>query len=74
MTVSSARLSPRAARASTRTWRFCVALAVVLAGLAFGLPLQAAMPWPSSGLAELVKRYGPAVVHIGVERPSAPAP
>jgi serine protease Do len=73
MTVSSARPSPRAAGASTRTWRFCVALAVALAGLAFGGPLQAAMPWPSSGLAELVKSYGPAVVHIGVERPSAPA-
>ena len=73
MTVSSARLSPRAAGASTRTWRFCAALAVALAGLAFGGPLQAAMPWPSSGLAELVKSYGPAVVHIGVERPSAPA-
>ena len=49
------------------------AVAVALACLAPGLPLHAAMPWPASGLSQLVKAYGPAVVHIGVERPSAPA-
>lgn len=47
--------------------------ALALAGLAPSLPLHAAMPWPGSGLSQLVKDYGPAVVHIGVERPSAPA-
>ncbi|MBN8753324.1 MULTISPECIES: Do family serine endopeptidase [Variovorax] len=49
------------------------ALVTAAACLAPGLPLHAAMPWPASGLSQLVKAYGPAVVHIGVERPSAPA-
>lgn len=58
----------RARRAAARG-----ALALALACLATGSPLHAAMPWPASGLSQLVKDYGPAVVHIGVERPSAPA-
>jgi len=41
--------------------------------IAAALPVHAAMPWPVSGLPQLVKAYTPAVVHIGVERASAPA-
>lgn len=56
-----------------RGWRRVGTAAVLaFACLAPSLPLQAAMPWPASGLAQLVKTYGPAVVHIGVERPSVP--
>ncbi|PBI95041.1 trypsin-like peptidase domain-containing protein [Variovorax boronicumulans] len=46
---------------------------MALLGLAAAVPLHAAMPWPVPGLAALVKAFGPAVVHIGVERPSVPA-
>ncbi|MFH0129441.1 trypsin-like peptidase domain-containing protein [Variovorax sp. VaC1] len=54
-------------------WRRAgVAAALAFVCLTPCLPLQAAMPWPASGLAQLVKTYGPAVVHIGVERPSVP--
>ena len=54
----------------TRAWG---AVGVALACLATTLPLHAALPWPALGVSQLVKAYGPAVVHIGVERPSAAA-
>ena len=54
----------------TRAWGV---VGVTLACFATALPLHAALPWPASGVSQLVKAYGPAVVHIGVERPSAAA-